>query len=363
MDNSHGISFIQPSHNTITAPGIPEGLKLTLDEFLLFDASLVVAKILSGEKYARSVTIQEACKSMRKKPKHREASCFTLSISADDELNEIIDMPNYVKEHSLFNTHWPYERVSKYFKKRNKLFHGFQEGYKSFPYSAYGGLSEWIYVISGTLDVTLYKPTKLNLLRHSTLSEDETFIPEEKSESYFKLKEGSLLTIPSSWISIRKAKRNTFALGGELLHYQDLITQMDALMRDVVTTNGRYFYERDSEIRAMYWFFAANLVPGSKTKDSKITKAIELSKFDTQTSDCLRKYLTEWKMKHKKSLSDKNACLPAGVYAPDGIRIDLILRDLNKSHTHLHTRRKSIKSEKNTVDVSMSQTSTEDKSD
>lgn len=328
--------------------GILPALHLALDEFLIFDCDLMVEKTLSEEQSSQSVPIKEACSSLRLSHEdRRDAACFTLSLSSCEGLDEKIDLPKIVKERSLFELYWPNRKLSNFFKKRNKLFHAYQRRYKSAPYIAYGGLSEWIYVTQGNLTVTVIEPTAGNRLRLDSVYDSEDFEPEPDTWKKIALKECQFLVIPSGFISTRVANRLTFAYGGEMLHTDDIATQLKVFQEDVIRTYGLHSLDRDSEIRHLYWFFAVHYL------DTKV----ELRNQDT--ADILRPHLAEWhrymRLTENKSTAKHPFMMPPIIYAPPTIQTSLIVDDLRRKQP-----RKSLKGVKNPIDSNTSQTSVDD---
>lgn len=324
--------------------GMATDIKLSLDEFLMFDPSLMVDRYFSRESTSKRISIVDACKSLRGRHRsHEDAACFTLCFSADAELNARIDIPKQVRERSLFSLYWPSETQSNYFKYRNKLFHTYQEKYKSHPNMTYAGTTDWIHVISGTLLLTIIKPTKLNLLRYTSWSEPEQFVPEEKTCFQYELKDGNFITIPPGWISMREAVKTTFAMGGEFLNADDLSTQLEAFEKDIARAHGYGDCERDTEIRHLYWFFAAHILSDPLK--------VKLSTYDLSTLDNFRGTMSNWRIRSRKAESEREQYISPRHYAPAGIQIDIICKDLNRFFNLKFHGRRSLKGSKDPVDI------------
>lgn len=347
MSNSKTRCFHQSFHlEDLPKWGILPALHLALDEFLIFDRNLMVEKTLSEESTSRQIPIEEACKSLRMRHKHsREASCYTLCLSTNAELDKNIDLPNIVKERSLFELYWPAGHISRFFKKRNKLYHAFEGKYKSSPHMLPGGLTEWIYVTQGCLTVTLIIPTAMNRLRFENLYEGEQFVPEPGTVERRVLKENQFLAIPASFITIRETSRTTFALGGEMLHGDDISAQIEAFNQDLTRTNGTYCLEREAEIRHLYWFYAIHC----------LNKKPKLSELELANVESLRNHLCDWQHLRRNAERAPNALVSPNMFAPAGIQTSLILRDL-RAISH----RRSLKNSKNPVDISAIHTSVDD---
>jgi len=299
------------------------------------------------------VKIEDACRNLRKKLKDdsKYPHVFTVNISMHDRLDEEFKIPQLVREVSLFPKWYPDYKLSTYLRKNYKFFQAFQGRYQSCPTISYGGLVEWIYVTTGSIEMKLYRPTKTNLVRYYALEEGEDLRPEADTCLQFELKQGSLFSIPSGWISVRSTKnKSAFTYGGKILGLDDIPSQLEAFENDVLHSNCQHMLDIDAEIRSLYWFSAINMVKAINNKSNKIPgdKIISIL-------ECLRKYLVDWRSKQRKCHADRVACLPPEVFAPDGIRIDTVLRDVGG----LIRRRKSFQGEKDAVDVSVTQTSTD----
>lgn len=350
-------TLTQPCHLPKAPMDWPDIDGITLDEFFLFDKDLVVEMSRSNERCYKTIRIEDACKCMRKKAKHSgDSHLFTVNISMHETLDEQFIVPELVDETSLFPKHYPEYKLSKYLRKNYKFFQAFQEEYKSSPNVSYGGLAEWLYVTTGQLDVNLYRPTKLNIMRYHALEDGETLRGEQGTCMKFELKAGSLFTIPPGWISVRETKKSAFTYGGKTLSILDVPNQLEALERDISYSNNLYASDRDSEIRSLYWFLTINVV---KSHSGKPASDPSIAILET-----LRKHLSEWRIKHRKCQLDRLSCLSPEVFAPEGIKLDTILKDIGSLVRHRRNALgKSLHSDKNSIDVGVTQASVDDKSD
>lgn len=242
-------------------------------------------------------------------------SSFTLSLSSDDDYNKVFQLPQMIDKIDMFSPLSPIKQNFKFLRARSKLLTGFQEGYRSPPVITYGGMSEWLYLITGKIELRLHRPTKVNLLRQ--LSWDPT-MPCKWSASVIKhtLEPGHFVNIPAGWISERIAKSGSFMLSGEYLHHKDFATQLEKFDTDVLQSAGKYALDRDAEIRYAYWIFAAYML---ETPEGRHI----LNDLDKNNLDHLKNHFFEWKKKHKSSIP-----APHSVYLPPGIRCGQIGRDL-----------------------------------
>uniref|UniRef100_A0A6G1S6I4 Histone lysine demethylase PHF8 n=1 Tax=Aceria tosichella TaxID=561515 RepID=A0A6G1S6I4_9ACAR len=332
--------------------GIQHDLKLSLDEFYLFDPSINVDKISSRQKTASSVPIERACRSMRRKHGSQEdPAYYSVCLSLNEEINQTIDLPRVIREKSFYEKYWPSDCLSNFFKYRNKLFHAYQEGYKSHPYIPYGGLTEWLYIISGSITVTLIQPTTKNLCKYSALSDDDSLEPEADTVNELLLKEGNFLVIPAGWISIREANRTTFAFGGELLHDDNIIGQLDAFNNDLAGLTSSCdpsCLEKDAEIRYMYWFYAIHLLNRTNALKHSIDVSIE----------CLKSHLEQWKNRSAKLIRSKEPYVKPTAFVPPGIKADIIVKDLQARQSQF--KRRSFKGTKDPIDVPKSHLGVDD---
>lgn len=325
--------------------GLPRGLRLTFDEFL--EARVEVKRFLSGENNLNPVdcTIHQAARDMRVQGKQKddtELYCYSFSYAFDEDFDEALKVPQIIQDTDLYTKYWPFKNTSQFLRERSKLFYGFQKGYKSAPQSTYGGLAEWIWVILGTIEVTLIRPTEANWIKYSTLDEDELFVPQEGTTQTHILKPDNFIVIPAGWICIRRAVKDSFAFAGEFLHYKSLADQLEIFMKDVIRTNSRFAIERDTEIRACYWLSIANMLnaPGRN----------HLKSLDRRDLEQLKFHLDRWKELHDSHETPYNLYVPG-----TRLNVSLICRDL-KSFTR-HTGR-SLKSAEDSIDIFSDQTAT-----
>lgn len=323
--------------------GIQADLKVTLDEFYLFDPNFEVERVFSKESTATNVGIESACRLMRKK-RWKDPASYSLCLSLNEQLNQTIELPKMIKEKSFYEKYWPSGYLSNFFKYKHKLFHVYQNGYKSHPYISYGGLTEWLYISSGELSITLIEPTKINLCKYSALSEHEDLEPEKNTATSLTLEQNNFLVIPTGWISIRKAIRTTFAFGGELLHQDNIPAQMEAFDRDVtgLTSSCDSASDRDTEIRSLYWFFTMHL----------LNNPAALRNFPDGSLESLKSHLETWKAKSTRLNKTREPYLKPTMFVPLGIKADVIVRDLQTKSSHKRARR-SLKGSKDPIDVTM----------
>lgn len=358
---SLGREFLEPLLIKRTPEELVKYTKLTLDEFLLYDKAISIQKTLRGCRKSEPITIIEACKSIRMgRSRMKSASCFTINISSNNDLDELFEVPKIIRDSSLYHTYWPSKRISNFLKAQNQFFHAMQPRYKSSPYSPYGGMSRWIFLISGTLSITLFKPVDSIRARYSSLDDHDRIIANDDLQIPITLYPGQILVIPPNYICVMKAKRTSFAMSGEFLQRRNVSAQMEGFERDILDCHGRYSHERDSEIRWLYWFFVARLLTEIKNQEaSQKENAITFNEIDKSSLDCLKRTLMEWKNLHKKTFIEKN------IYAPIGIQIDLIVKDLSTLTLRLDKKHKraSLQGEKNSVNIVGTQTSVDIKSD
>lgn len=294
--------------------GIASDIRLCLDEFYRYDERIIVEQIQSETDTRLSVPIEVACKAFRSKLSTTFIpSCYILCLSTHTDLDRDIDMPQEIKEKSLFHLYWPNKVASMYFKHRDKLFYGFTGNYRSRPYIAYAGMTEWIYMISGRLIITVIEPTKLNLMRYSAWDRSDTFRADPNTATTYTLEEGNFLTIPGGYITIRESPKTSYALGGEYLHRDYIPFQLEALEKDVEESDGAHRFEGDAEIRYLYWFFTA----------AQIEKKNTLPIGDTKTQDALKIHLAKWKDLCTEFQPKPRTHL--NLYAPPGLNIHRIL--------------------------------------
>jgi len=327
-------------------PGLHKQPSLTLDEFFLIDTNFTVQAIQSLDSSRTNMTISEACQSMRVPLGERDDSyCFRLSISCKKELDEDFRSPKMVQKVDMYGLFWPVKDASVYLKEENRLFYAFQSGYESQPHSVYGGMSEWLQVISGEIELTLIKPTKLNLTKYSSWEPPEQFKPEVNTTIIHTLVSDSFIVIPCGWIRIFKANQDTCALAGRFLNVRSLAAQLDCLARDIINTNGKYASKRDVEIRCLYWITIARLLDDHMERSAKrergdtVNEEMEesmLSSLNVKTLELLKRTLTDWRAKHK------SICTPMNLYAPSGIQLSLIVTDLTNYIKSRSTPRKPL---------------------
>lgn len=278
----------------------------TIDDFVAGDRYYQIQRASNSGKFV-DIDHREALKSVRKK--NHSPTCLRVPLS------EIFETPDFVKESSLFERFWPCKEESNFFVYKHKVFYYYQKKFTCPAKINYGGLSGWLYVIEGKLELKLTLPSEKNLLSLEHLIEGETFTPEPKTQGSYLLETGSLLTIPAGWIVETKAKRNTRAVGGGLLHEEDMRSQLEAFDRAIIVTCDKHVLTRDREIRALLWFYASQT----------ISKNLENCKLDINEIEYLAAKLDEW-----RTLQRKRQLPPAGVYVPEGLQGDLFLSELKR---------------------------------
>lgn len=320
--------------------------RLTFDEFLPYNDFIDVQRYCGTTRIPTKTTISRASKSMQTSYKERKTvSCFTFSLASNTELDEAFTIPQTIENVDLFSNYWPIRQSSNYLKLRSKLFHGFQKDYCSRAYSTYGGMSEWLSLISGTIEFTLIKPTQYNIIKFSSLEPHEPFFPEKDTERIFKLEKDKILLIPGGWISIRKATRDSFAIGGEFSTIRSLKFQLECFNVDIINSNGQYAITKDTEIRALYWFTAIRLLTEAKPS--------VLSRTDPEILIPLKIALNNWKNEQKHQKTSKT------LYAPSGLQLGMIVDDLRKYlASRDYTQRRRLHNMKYSSDILSDQTST-----
>lgn len=293
-----------------------DNLRITYDEFLCYK-ELSVEKIRTQSKKHEVSNVERAVKSMRKHGSATSAQSYIIYLSENEDLYKYFKPPSYVLERDLYINYWTQAYMPTYLKRRNRMFVGYNKHYQSPPQTTYGGVSEWLYVISGHLKVHTYKPTKLNLLMSNQweCKQDPSPAPEI---CQYTLQKNCCLIIPAGWITDRKAMVDTFALNGEFINIDDIDNQLEMFQRDVQRTANTHSVDRDSNIRSLYWIFVARLLQ-SGCKDNT------LNSINIDTYESLKRNMMEWR---KLSAHDNHPEL----YVPPGMRSDSLVRDL-RSYT------------------------------
>lgn len=299
-----------PHYEQSPDPDTVPQARVTLDEFIPYGAHIRVQKIKSRSENQHESNIWEAVK-YTSGGKHQ--FLYTFSLCDHPDLDMDIKLPNYVSNNDLFTKYWVSKEASTYLRPRGKMFSAYNKGYESAPQIVYGGLSKWIKLSTGKLIIKLYKPTRRNVANCMTTDKESNFIPEEQTMWAVPMRPGSLIVIPGGWIMVQKALRATYAFCGEFLDKSCSRPQLVSFERDIVETSGCYGYERDREIRTLYWLMAARLANKSKNNEANHLKLRE-NKF-------LIELLREWRTK-------SNNKLPANIYAPTGLLMQNLLDDL-----------------------------------
>lgn len=284
----------------------PEGLvknpRLTFDEFFHYESQLFVKKV-NSKGTAKDSSITEACNAMRSQSRKCR---YYFSLACNQELDLTFRLPIMVEEIDLYTQFWSLKQQSNYLRRHNKIFSGYQKGYDSNFMSKYGGLSEWIQVISGEIKVHIFYPTLEHRARFHALGSD-LFINDEKSSTLITMDAGKFIVIPGGCITKITATADTFTLSGQFLHYKNLKTQLEHFQEDALNANDKHILDRDREIRYLYWFMASNI----------LTNRSLLTKLDIQSIIALHESLSRW-----------NSVTISDLYKPPGLCTDFILKDM-----------------------------------
>lgn len=298
--------------------------KLTFDELLPYGNILDVTRLDHESRVEQPASILEAARSMRP-PKSKKPTSYAIKFSCDSNLDKALSIPKEVESIDLYSNFWPNKGEKSYLKSRGRVFQGFQQGFKSPPTILYGGTSQWIHVISGSVRFKLYKPTPRNIAQASADFQGRARF--EEGETFRLQAQETCLITPTGWIICCKAKENSFVISGEFLHFKDFTNQLQNFERDVMMYNASFAIERDREIRFLYWFTAAQLLQSS-------------SNWDRKDLEYLKEALSDWRKRFKMITN------PPNLYAPIGLNLDVIIRDLG---THLRRSLKSVKDPANVV--------------
>lgn len=317
-------------YDNSSLPGGPiTNPRLTFDEFLQYSAEIDVKRFKNNEDIPEACSILHAAKAMRKTKTYGE--CYYFSVSNHPRLTKLFDLPKYIADQDLFERFFDRKGASVYLRSKQKIFYGFTEGYMSAPRSAYGGMSEWLNLFSGSLVVEVIKPTKINLLKYSCWTAEDKFVPEKNSSSVHNLTPGSFLVIPTGYLSVIRATSNSFALVGEFTCLESIPTQLNVFERDIEASGGRFLLARDMEIKNLYWQTALRLLD--------VDLRTLLNSLSEESVSYFRSQLIKW----RRALD----------YVPDGLYEDLVTKRLNN-----HPRR-SIDRKTNSIDILSDQTSTD----
>lgn len=288
-------------------------LRLTYDEFLSFeDIHVEEQQTRTGTWKLSSISL--AIASMPQPPD--EPMSYLVRLSSISDLYDEILPPKLVLSLDMYRNYCPAtDHLFGYLKEQNLLLQGFNKSWQSLPFKPYGGLSSWIYIISGKLEIYLLPATKLNMLKYLTsedftTSELESFKTESETNLQL-LEENNFLMIPAGYIFLIKATENTFVLRSEYLDEANLFQQLSQFENDT-TDNDVYVGTRDRDIRYLYWFFAAKCL--------KNPNKSALMSCDDESLCKLRNVLMKWF--HRENSSEKY--VPAGLRA---YRLTRALRD------------------------------------
>lgn len=347
-------NLLEPSILKSPPAGLIPDLKLTFDEFVVSHPNITIQKLPSNRvdvngSPLKCYTILETAKQLREIKKKEKKDAYFFSLAMYEELDEAFKIPNNFQIADLFTQFWPKKSMSNYLRSKSKLFYCYTKGYKSNLEKLYGGMCEWIYLLTGKIEFVLYEPTKINLAKFTHLEPGEKYNPEINTDRHFTLNEGEFFYIPSNWITSRSALADSFAITGEFLNFDNICNQLNSLEQDVIITNGKYSLDRDYEIRHLYWFAAASWL-GLESK--KI-----IHKIDNNGLVALKDALLNWKKLHKTTVAPH-------VYAPNGLQISQICKDLsNVVSVRSNRSRISLKSSTDSINLVADQTTINNQSD
>lgn len=338
----------------VTSP--PDGLMrkpmLTFDEFIVYDVDVFKTQLMKSESVR--VKVSSAAKNMRLTSDKRKEPCtYSFSLSDNEQLDDSFNLPTRVAKKDLFSLYWPNNRISTYLKNRSKIFSCYQEGYITGYYMTYGGLTEWIQLISGSIDIILVKPTKSNLERFTAtdpFDPSDRFQYEAGTSCEFQLKPGHYLQIPAGFISLRRAGKDAFTISGQFLHSDYIDFQLDIFEMDVKESGYKYMSDRDTEIRAMYWIAAARLLSTNSGKDI-------LKKMNWQTLISYKDRLVVWRNYAKSPIHANH------LFTPAGIQVGKILNDFVRLINSIRKGQGGLNKSSNSINVTSTQASTNDDSD
>lgn len=335
---------MEPTLYESLPPDFPEYPSLTFDEFLPYEDTLTVSKIRQGAISYYATSVYEAAEFMRMPIRERgKPYCFLIDLASDQVFNKVFHLPKQVESVDLYSNFWPPNTDTGYLDLHRKTLFGYSRGYTSRHSKKYAGKSEWLYVISGTIEIDVIRPTTSNLAMLAPDCERK-FLPENGTKRGFVMKEGSFLIIPGGWITQRTAREDSFTIGGEYFHYLDFAGQLRYFERDVLDTNGMYANDRDLFIRTLYWLTAGNLLSQHKNI---------LNGLDNDDLTALKISLQDWRKKYKTNT------IPRNLYAPMSLNIDSITKDLSTFVGHkCSVTKKLLKCKKEPDNVLMDQTST-----
>lgn len=258
---------------------------LTYDEFIEYRDDITVERRKSHSKQVEPSNVTKAHKSMLKHTDESNAQSFTIHIAENDTFYRVFQPPSYVQKRDLYINYFRPAHTQCYLRRRNRMFTGINKHYQSAPQMSYAGLSEWLYVVSGKLVVQTYRPTKMNIIRtNSWEGKNDPSLGPPTHE--YVLREKSCLIIPGGWITTRWAQSDTYILNGEFLNVDDIKNQLELFDRDVRLTANKYSFDRDGNIRCLYWLFLAELMEG-RSRD-------KINSFDVDLVLRMKHYTTIW---------------------------------------------------------------------
>lgn len=315
------IQLPKPSRLPVKQSDYFFNLRLTYDELLTFEDIPVEASQTRSARWTNS-TIQAAIQSMANP---QIPMSYLVELSSNDDLYQQFMPPNKVLSVDMYRKYCPKTtHLCGFLRKQNLMLQGFNQSWQSLPFRPYGGLSTWIYVISGELEIYLIPATKLNLLRYSisrdfSSSELDSF--KMSSDTNLQLlDENTFLFIPAGYIILVKATKNTFILKSNYLDETCLVQQM-VLFEFDTSQDGSLQSAWNRDIRSLYWFFAANIMADGSRNN--------LLNFDAETLGVLRKLLTSWSQQDG---------LEKEQYVPNGLRSKTLLKSL-KDHLYKRSKR------------------------
>lgn len=288
--------------------------RITFDFFLHFGDKLQVKRYKSLNREPTNMSIVRVCKRLRDKNPAPDSYCIETNF--DDRFFYTFPLPRLIYECDLYTdlreNH--YELMAElikpypYLKARNKLLQVYVKGYETRPNRLWGGLAEWIFIISGSLKITLTESVdKHDIEMDSWKLDEERFYEDAKCHKEIILNKGQLLFIPSGWVTTRQALDNTYTFGGEFIHRECLPVMLKLFNMDA----GKRMidFDRERDIRAVLWYQAMSLAHNFGLASSGMS---------LEVITCFKNSLLAWKKSH-----DANELLALdGVYVPNSFIFD-----------------------------------------
>lgn len=304
MSATESIRSLETVSVRVSPPdGLIKRMRLTFDEFFRFGSQLKV-KRQNFKGGTKDSSIIEACSAMRSPSRKCR---YHFSLTSVEELDKSFRLPIMIEEIDLFSQFWALKKESRYLYSKHKIFTGYQKGHKSEVETHYGGLSEWIQVISGELKVIVNYPTMEHRAKYQSLNSASFTSVVEPCEQVV-MTAGNFIVIPGGCIIRKTAKVDTFTLSGQFLHSRNVKSQLEYFEEDLLNANNKYILDRDQEIRYLYWFMTANI----------LTDRALLARLDIQSIVALHESLSRW----------NSVTVSPDLYKPPGLCTDYILKDM-----------------------------------